>query len=235
MKRGFIPTPNNLVWGFTLVEILVVIGIIAILAGLLLPVVFQARSSAHKAMCLNNLRQIGLALAMYVTDYDGRLPPTASWGRAWVERGSQLPGYAWVNPLYEPPHYLPELLADYTSNNEGIWWCPAIPPDTPFPRWPGHTFRENQTSYFVNHATARRPGGGFVLVSGLPIGRIAEPSNAPLLWDALHWGKRNPKASGTKQPHHGMVNVLYADCHARSQAVDETSDFWSTDSWKGFQ
>jgi len=221
--------------GFTLIEVLVVICIIGVLTGLLLPVISQARSYAHKTTCLNNLRQIGIALGMYLSDNDDLLPPTASWGKAWVERGSQLPGYALVNPLYEPPHYLPEILADYTGNNESIWWCPAISPDTPFPRWPGHTFAENQTSYFVNHATARNPNGRFILTSGLSVSRISDPSSAPLLWDALHWGKRNPKASGTKQPHRGMVNCIYADCHARSQSVDETSDFWSTDSWKGFR
>jgi len=219
--------------GFTLIEMLVVISIIGILAGLLMPVVSQTRSYAHKTTCLNNLRQIGMALEMYLSDNDGRLPLTASWGRAWVERGSQLPGYTWVNPLYLPPHYLPEILADYTRNWE-IWWCPTISSDTPFPRWQGHTFAENQTSYFWNHATARDPNGKFILVSGLSVSRISDHSSTPVLWDALHWGKLNPKASGTKQPHRGMVNVLYADCHARSQSVDEKSDFWTTDSWKGF-
>ncbi len=59
---------------FTLVEMLVVIAIIAVLAGLLLPALSSARASSRKAACKSNLRQIGLGLAMYADDW--RLYPT---------------------------------------------------------------------------------------------------------------------------------------------------------------
>src|SRR6185369_9056268 len=55
---------------FTLIELLVVIAIIAILAAILFPVFAQARESARQAMCASNFRQLGLAMRMYVTDYD---------------------------------------------------------------------------------------------------------------------------------------------------------------------
>src|SRR5687768_11432942 len=57
--------------GFTLVELLVVIGIVAILASLLLAGITTAKNSAHNAKCKSNLRQIGLAQMLYVGDYDG--------------------------------------------------------------------------------------------------------------------------------------------------------------------
>src|SRR6266496_3296806 len=56
--------------GFTLIELLVVIAIIAIIAAILFPVFAQAREKARQAACMSNLRQIGLAFAQYVQDYD---------------------------------------------------------------------------------------------------------------------------------------------------------------------
>jgi len=60
--------------GFTLIELLVVIAIIAILAAILFPVFARAREKARQASCLNNQKQIALAFAMYVQDYDEGTP-----------------------------------------------------------------------------------------------------------------------------------------------------------------
>src|SRR5579883_3046425 len=59
---------------FTLIELLVVIAIIAILAAILFPVFAQARESARQTVCASNVRQIGLAVKMYVQDYDETYP-----------------------------------------------------------------------------------------------------------------------------------------------------------------
>jgi len=79
-RRACLPPPFDFArllipsWGFTLIELLVVIAIIGVLASLLLPTFGRAKETARGAACMSNLRQVGIALQLYVQDHRNRLP-----------------------------------------------------------------------------------------------------------------------------------------------------------------
>jgi len=76
--------------GFTLIELLVAMAIIATLAGVILPVISRAREAGREAVCSSNLRQIGMAYAMYQDDWDGRPPSLGTLAERGYVRDSRI-------------------------------------------------------------------------------------------------------------------------------------------------
>jgi prepilin-type processing-associated H-X9-DG protein len=118
---------------FTLVELLVVIGIIAVLVAILLPALSRAREQARSTQCLSNMRQVGSTLQMFVNEHGGYLP------KAWFNDAafnlSHRPGWAGTPQKNEWLYYdrAPNertwewsyILSTYVNKSEDIFRCPS--------------------------------------------------------------------------------------------------------------
>jgi prepilin-type N-terminal cleavage/methylation domain-containing protein/prepilin-type processing-associated H-X9-DG protein len=102
--------------GFTLIELLVVIAIIAILAAMLLPALSKAKSRAKQTSCINNLRQMGIATAMYVVDYQQYTGSLSTRGQ--------------VNPVSRIYYVWPVRLLPLMGNNRDAFYCPSALADS---------------------------------------------------------------------------------------------------------
>lgn len=112
--------------GFTLVELLVVVSVIGILAALLLTVLSRAKARARQAQCINNVRQLGLALQEFRTDHNS-YPPN-------LDPSDKSENRNWVGALdYQMGQH--QAAGSYTP--KGVWDCPAANRPTG-PGWENH-------------------------------------------------------------------------------------------------
>lgn len=125
-----------IVYSFSLIELLVVIGVIAILTSLLLPALGQARKAAKRIQCANNLKQIGICFESYAGDYNNYCPPANAGDGADPENGNYTV-FDWVHALW--PYAVGSLTLNPYSpyNNPGgrklpqtIFFCHAQPVTT---------------------------------------------------------------------------------------------------------
>jgi len=189
--------------GFTLIELLVVIAIIAILAAILFPVFARAREKARTSSCQSNLKQIGLAIAMYVQDFDERMPFSLN--------GASASGPFWA---------LPQVCDPYIKNSQ-IWRCPSDANGSVDLTGAGL----GRYSYSSNFALMPYPA--FLGGSGNPpaLADIKNPPETVSMFDAVSSGTFPSLTLSRVARHNEMCNVLLADGHVKSYKL--TASFGS--------
>ncbi|MFO7947766.1 MAG: DUF1559 domain-containing protein [Armatimonadota bacterium] len=228
-------------YGFTLIELLVVIAIIAILAAILFPVFARAREKARQSSCLSNMKQIGLAVAMYTQDYDERFP-----GGYMFLNGD---GNARACGGYDQ-------LAPYINNTQ-IFVCPSGSYTytggwrSNMPNEEGFFGREVTSSYgiLVDDSGGTTPyigPGPWGYSGGLWVSRIDEPANTVVIFEsATLWSNGVDdvgfNTDGSPIPandsgevrhmryrHNLTMNCAFADGHAKAQKQFGSWDVFKT-------
>ncbi len=223
--------------GFTLVELLVVISIFAVLMALLLPAVLSARSASRKAMCLNNLHQIGVAINGYAERADGRIPfgpkapPMMTASDFYPSTGAPT---SLVSLMDGRPVGLGLLLKYDLEHSPQVLYCPdsdqSVVAQAELKKV---GVEQAMCSYFYRHASVARkydPPGVNVLNPGhIVIGRLGSNRNGDpiraLVMDTQFivspdFGQFGIETRTHHQQH--IVNVLFADGHANSVSNDDS-------------
>jgi len=221
--------------GFTLVELLVVIGIIAVLISLLLPAMRKARQAVNAVTCLSNLRTLGLSTQMYLDSNKGKVWRDDVWKEWWVTV---------LQPYYKSKKVLicPTAPTNVDFGNDGV--------GAAFTAWgpdpiPGRWMKDNQGSYTLNAWITPN----FFNRSG--IHKFPSPkgaSNIPIFCDGIWvntWpsdydappaslirGDTNPNFQMSRvciARHGKAINVLFADYHVDRVALPDLWKLqWST-------
>ena len=184
---------------FTLVELLVVIGIIALLLGILLPVLQKARDYGYRTACLNNHKQLLAAIYMYANDANGYLPnPNDDGTTAWMGPGWLYDMRRGAIPTPKQSEVEYGALWPYLKRH-AVYHCPAEEP--PYTRGPAHPL----TSYLMNWAVGGYGTG--VIKKTVPAYKLVKMRRDGIVfWEGDERNKDvNMYSDGTNEPPNGIT------------------------------
>jgi len=220
--------------GFTLIELLVVMAILSILMALLLPAIQRAKDAARSGLCTGHLKQLGIAFAQYMNEYEGYMFNYGgviefNWG---IPQGNQVMGwmdmlYPYVSPLLGGRERYPETCY---SERTRVFRCDAL-------KTSAAAGKPYLCSYILSsrlHLDSQRQSLTFDL------GRLRVPGKVVVLYDRNKWTGAEDDADMTDEwgnsggpdgygpgglwyyhsggpdfsgPHHGGYNILFGDMH----------------------
>jgi len=199
------PTPHV----FTIVELIVVVAIMAILISMLVPALNQAKLTAQSLCCVSNLKQLGLAIASYASDFNGFLPP------------SELPGSVSYRAVLERDGYMP--MKKSSADTSAMFYCPSAKP-------------HNEATWFLDYSAnlhlMYRPGGNTWYWDTTSWGNMAKPL------DNIQMTPSVPVSTSTRMllmdsfgmpsiaspdyyrfRHNKQANILYVDSHVAPRGL----------------
>jgi prepilin-type N-terminal cleavage/methylation domain-containing protein/prepilin-type processing-associated H-X9-DG protein len=227
--------------GFTLVELLVVIGIIAVLISILLPSLAAARASAERVSCLSNMRQTGLAFMQYFNEFRGTFPPNLTWAATTQNprTGPNTGGRLWWPDLMKP--YLGGKMP--VPNVDNFLWfndgsplpaamsCPTLGLENQNATcYSGFGYNNNGLTCGTNTADGNTYGGLWKN-NWIKVTRLRQPASIAVLADsAMVWGQGLRGCAFQNVPddftlgtggflhfrHRDSLNILYADGHCEN-------------------
>jgi len=221
---------------FTLIELLVVIAIIAVLASMLLPALGKARQKAQQVTCSSNLKQVGMAVQMYIDEHDDWFPGMMQASGSFI---SDLSPY-----LRSKTPTGSSFIYAKAPSDVHVYWCPSYnPADASYVSgsttyWYYHSCRAINFYMRTTHASVQ--GGGNELYTRLT--HIKKPGQKMYFVDS--WGTTSfsantypfkTTASVTSRldgRHSGMANALWADFHVEAKKSEEFSKntYWASSS-----
>lgn len=250
------PAPALAPRGFTLVELLTVIAVIAILAAILIPVVGSMRQSARAAACSSNMREIGKAVLLFVADNKGLLPGI---GRRPGNNGSTSSA-SWQDVLnvvifeanLNAPRPTLQRLGD--TQNAGQMYCPSMQPFGTGNRYPrAYVLNGNVADTDVVRNPPATWGQLLDYQKGYPFIRFATPArtvmileserdgdgigpSAPLNQIVMNDGVTHPSWSANDRGafafrHKNRMNVVFMDAHLESFSPAEAAKINNTASF----